>query len=34
MDKDVQLVINGRLEKGSMGLELNDLQDIGYSLKA
>lgn len=32
MDRDVKLIVKRRLEKGSMDLELNDLQDIGYSL--
>jgi len=32
MDRDVELVVKRRLEKGSMDLELNDLQDTGYSL--
>jgi hypothetical protein len=34
MDRDVELIVKRRLEKGSMDLELNDLQDIGYSLLA
>ncbi len=32
MDRDVEFIVKRRLEKGSMDLKLNDLQDIGYSL--